>query len=163
MLAIVTAARTARHLARQRPVAPQLSGKLPRPSSAALSVSQRSRLPSNERARNHWSPGSAAFSWNSRRRRPSLTAFPPAHRRKELTQQLRTRRCEWYDTLADVETDQVRELADLARTGRPQPGWAQLMAQMRPVAGTFCGSLWVMGGVCDGAAFRFAWRRFRAA
>ena len=52
-------------------------------------------------------------------------------RRKELTQRLRTRRCEWCDTLTDVEIHQVRKLADLARTGRPQPGWAQLMAKMR--------------------------------
>jgi hypothetical protein len=52
-------------------------------------------------------------------------------RRKELTIRLRARRCEWCDTLTDVETHQVRKLADLTRTGRPQPGWAQLMAKMR--------------------------------
>jgi Type II intron maturase len=52
-------------------------------------------------------------------------------RRKELTIRLRTRRCEWCDTTADVEVHQVRKLADLARTGRPQPGWAQLMTRMR--------------------------------
>jgi hypothetical protein len=52
-------------------------------------------------------------------------------RRKELTTRLRARRCEWCDTLTDVEIHQVRKLADLTRTGRPQPGWAQLMAQMR--------------------------------
>ena len=55
----------------------------------------------------------------------------PPTRRKELTQRLRTRRCEWCDTTADVEIHQVRKLADLARTGRPQPGRAQLMARMR--------------------------------
>jgi hypothetical protein len=55
----------------------------------------------------------------------------PPTRRKELTQRLRTRRCEWCDTLTDVEIHQVRKLADLTRTGRPQPWWAQLMARMR--------------------------------
>jgi len=62
----------------------------------------------------------------------------PPTRRKELTQRLRTRRCEWCDTLTDVETRQVRRLADLARTGRPQPWWAQLMAQMRRKALVVC-------------------------
>jgi hypothetical protein len=52
-------------------------------------------------------------------------------RRKELTIRLRARRCEWCDTLTDVEIHQVRKLADLARAGRPQPGWAQLMTRMR--------------------------------
>ena len=52
-------------------------------------------------------------------------------RRKELTTRLRARRCEWCDALTDVEIHQVRKLADLTRTGRPQPGWAQLMAKMR--------------------------------
>jgi hypothetical protein len=35
---------------------------------------------------------------------------------------LRTRRCEWCDTLTDVETHQVRKLADLARTDGRNPG-----------------------------------------
>jgi hypothetical protein len=52
-------------------------------------------------------------------------------RRKELTIRLRAQRCEWCDTTADVEIHQVRKLADLTRAGRPQPGWAQLMARMR--------------------------------
>ena len=52
-------------------------------------------------------------------------------RRKELTTRLRARRCEWCDTTASVEIHQVRKLADLARAGQPQPGWAQLMAKMR--------------------------------
>ena len=52
-------------------------------------------------------------------------------RRKELTIRLRARRCEWCDTTASVEVHQVRKLADLTRTGRPQPGWAQLMGRMR--------------------------------
>ena len=64
----------------------------------------------------------------------------PPTRRKELTQRLQTRRCEWCDTLTDVETHQVRKLADLARTGRPQPWWAQLMAQMRRKTLVVCAS-----------------------
>jgi hypothetical protein len=64
---------------------------------------------------------------------------PPA-RRKELTQRLRARRCEWCDTLTDVEIHQVRKLADLARTGRPQPWWAQLMARMRRKTLVVCAS-----------------------
>ena len=67
-----------------------------------------------------------------------LPALPA--RRKELTQRLRTRRCEWCDTLTDVETHQVRKLADLTRTGRPQPWWAQLMAQMRRKTLVVCAS-----------------------
>jgi hypothetical protein len=55
----------------------------------------------------------------------------PPTRRKELTQRLRARRCEWCDTRTEVEVHQVRKLADLAGTGRPQPGWAQLMTRMR--------------------------------
>jgi Type II intron maturase len=64
----------------------------------------------------------------------------PPTRRKELTHRLRTRRCEWCDTLTDVEIHQVRKLADLARTGRPQPWWAQLMAQMRRKTLVVCAS-----------------------
>src|SRR5438552_732141 len=64
----------------------------------------------------------------------------PPTRRKELTQRLRTRRCEWCDTTAEVEIHQVRKLADLARTGRPQPWWAQLMSQMRRKTLVVCAS-----------------------
>ena len=67
-----------------------------------------------------------------------LPALPT--RRKELTQRLRIRRCEWCDTLTDVEIHQVRKLADLTRTGRPQPWWAQLMAQMRRKTLVVCAS-----------------------
>ncbi len=55
----------------------------------------------------------------------------PPTRRKELTQRLHKRRCEYCETLAKVEVHQVRTLADLTRAGRPQPRWAQLMARMR--------------------------------
>ncbi len=63
----------------------------------------------------------------------------PPTRRKELIQRLRTRRCEWCDTLTDVEVHQVRKLADLTTAGRPQPGWAQLMARMRRKTLVICG------------------------
>ena len=66
-----------------------------------------------------------------------LPPRPPAAR---ADQRLRTRRCECCDTLTDVETHQVRKLADLARTGRPQPWWAQLMAQMRRKTLVVCAS-----------------------
>ena len=56
---------------------------------------------------------------------------PATSRRKELIHRLRARRCEYCETLADVETHQVRKLADLTRAGRPQPRWAHLMARMR--------------------------------
>jgi len=55
----------------------------------------------------------------------------PATRRKELITRLQAGRCEWCEKRADVEVHQARKLADLARTGRPQPAWAQLMATMR--------------------------------
>jgi hypothetical protein len=55
----------------------------------------------------------------------------PPIRRKELTQRLRARQCEYCETLADMEIHQVRKLADLTRAGRPQPRWAHLMARMR--------------------------------
>jgi retron-type reverse transcriptase len=56
---------------------------------------------------------------------------PAATRRKELITRLLTGRCEWCEQPAQVETHQVRKLADLTRPGQPQPAWAQLMAKMR--------------------------------
>jgi hypothetical protein len=55
----------------------------------------------------------------------------PATRRKELVTRLLTGRCELCEQKTEVETHQVRKLADLTRPGRPQPTWAQLMAKMR--------------------------------
>jgi group II intron reverse transcriptase/maturase len=54
----------------------------------------------------------------------------PATGRKELTTRLLKGLCEWCEQRAPVEVHQVRALADLARPGRPQPGWAHLMATM---------------------------------
>jgi len=55
----------------------------------------------------------------------------PAATRKELVTRLHAGRCEWCEQRAEVEVHQIRKLADLARPGRPQPAWAQLMATMR--------------------------------
>jgi hypothetical protein len=55
----------------------------------------------------------------------------PATTRRQIVTRLQAGRCEWCQQQADVEVHQVRTLADLARPGRPQPEWAQLMASMR--------------------------------
>jgi group II intron reverse transcriptase/maturase len=55
----------------------------------------------------------------------------PATTRKELVTRLYAGRCEWCQRRADVEVHQVRKIADLARSGRPQPAWAHLMTTMR--------------------------------
>jgi len=54
----------------------------------------------------------------------------PATTRREIVTRLRAGRCEWCQQRASVEVHQVRKLADLTRSGRPQPEWAQLMAAM---------------------------------
>ncbi len=55
----------------------------------------------------------------------------PAASRKELIIRLLAGWCEWCERRAKVEVHQVRNLADLTKPGRPQPGWAHLMATMR--------------------------------
>jgi hypothetical protein len=60
-------------------------------------------------------------------RRPT----PVTVRRKELISRLRSGRCELCEQRADVQVHHVRKLADLAKPGRPQPAWAQLMAKKR--------------------------------
>jgi group II intron reverse transcriptase/maturase len=60
-------------------------------------------------------------------RRPTPVAVP----RKELISRLRAGRCELCEQRAEVQVHQVRKLADLARPGKPQPAWAQLMARKR--------------------------------
>jgi group II intron reverse transcriptase/maturase len=56
---------------------------------------------------------------------------PLAHRKtgSELIRRLKRQRCELCDTRTTVDVHQVRSLADLARTGGPQPAWAQVMAK----------------------------------
>jgi group II intron reverse transcriptase/maturase len=56
---------------------------------------------------------------------------PITTRRKELIQRLLAGRCELCEGRARVEVHQVRRLADLTTTGRPQPAWAELMAKRR--------------------------------
>jgi hypothetical protein len=56
---------------------------------------------------------------------------PPRPRRRELITRLLTGQCEMCEQPAPVETHQVRKLADLTRTGQPQPAWAQLMTRKR--------------------------------
>jgi group II intron reverse transcriptase/maturase len=58
---------------------------------------------------------------------------PAITRRKgnELIKRLRAGRCEFCEHRAQVQTHQVRKLADLTQPGRPQPAWAHLMATMR--------------------------------
>jgi group II intron reverse transcriptase/maturase len=51
--------------------------------------------------------------------------------RQELISRLLAGRCEWCEQRATVEIHQVRKLADLTRPGRPQPAWAQIMANRR--------------------------------
>ena len=57
---------------------------------------------------------------------------PVTARRKELISRLRAGRCEWCEKrTTTAEVHHVRKLADLAKPGRPQPAWAQLMAKRR--------------------------------
>jgi group II intron reverse transcriptase/maturase len=57
----------------------------------------------------------------------------PATRRRgsELVRRLRAGRCEWCERRAQVQVHQARRLADLAKPGRPQPAWAQIMVRRR--------------------------------
>jgi group II intron reverse transcriptase/maturase len=55
----------------------------------------------------------------------------PAHPRKELIRRLLADRCELCGHAGPTEVHQVRKLADLAKPGQPQPGWAELMAKRR--------------------------------
>ena len=65
-----------------------------------------------------------------------LTDRQPApatsHRKgNELIKRLRAGRCEICEQRVQVQTHQVRKLADLNQPGRPQPAWTQLMAKIR--------------------------------
>ncbi len=69
-----------------------------------------------------------------RQKKAVINDRPPAPittRRKELVTRLTAGWCEWCKRHGPVETHQVRKLADLDKPGRPQPAWAQLMAQKR--------------------------------
>jgi group II intron reverse transcriptase/maturase len=56
---------------------------------------------------------------------------PTRRKGKELIARLRAGQCELCQLRADVQVHQVRKLADLAKQGRPQPAWTQLMAKRR--------------------------------
>ena len=58
------------------------------------------------------------------------SSVPPTVR-KELISRLRAGRCELCDRRTTVDVHQVRKLADLVTTERPQPAWVQLMAKRR--------------------------------
>ena len=59
------------------------------------------------------------------------TPPPVAVRRKELVTRLQAARCELCKQTGVVEAHHVRRLADLAKPGKPQPVWDQLMAKRR--------------------------------
>lgn len=52
-------------------------------------------------------------------------------RRKELISRLLAGRCEMCQHTGQVQTHQIRTLADLTKPGQPQPVWAVLMAKRR--------------------------------
>ena len=56
---------------------------------------------------------------------------PVTVRRKELISRLWSGRCELCERRAQTQVHQVRKLADLAKPGRSQPAWAQVMAKRR--------------------------------
>jgi retron-type reverse transcriptase len=56
---------------------------------------------------------------------------PSRPRQRELVTRLLAGQCEWCEQPGPVEAHQVRKLADLTRTGQPQPAWAKLMAKKR--------------------------------
>jgi hypothetical protein len=56
---------------------------------------------------------------------------PARPRQRELITRLLTGQCEMCEQPAPVEAHQVRKLADLARTGQPQPARARLMTRKR--------------------------------
>jgi hypothetical protein len=64
----------------------------------------------------------------------------PAIGRKELTDRLLKGRCEWCGQHGPAEVHQVRNLADLAQPGQPQPGWAYVMAKMHRKTLVVCSS-----------------------
>jgi len=64
----------------------------------------------------------------------------PAIGRKELTTRLLKHRCEWCGRHGPAEVHQVRNLADLAQPGQPQPGWANVMAKMHRKTLVVCSS-----------------------
>jgi group II intron reverse transcriptase/maturase len=56
---------------------------------------------------------------------------PVSTRRKQLITRLHAGWCELCDRRAQVQVHQVRRLADLSTSGRPQAAWEQIMAERR--------------------------------
>ena len=75
-----------------------------------------------------------------RQRKAVLTDRQPVPARpcKELIRRLLADRCELCGHAGPTEVHQVRKLADLAKPGQPQPGWAELMAKRRRKALPVC-------------------------
>jgi len=64
----------------------------------------------------------------------------PTYPAKELIDRLRKGRCERCQQTDDIQVHHVRQLADLDRTGRPQPEWAQVMQARRRKSLVVCGN-----------------------
>ena len=63
----------------------------------------------------------------------------PVYPNRQLVTRLLTGRCELCKRTDNITVHHVRTLADLNRTGQPQPPWAQFMAKIRRKALVVCG------------------------
>jgi group II intron reverse transcriptase/maturase len=63
----------------------------------------------------------------------------PLYPNKELIQRLQKGRCELCKRADNIEVHHVRALADLNRSGQPQPEWVQVMARRRRKSLVVCG------------------------
>jgi hypothetical protein len=63
----------------------------------------------------------------------------PVYPNRQLVTRLLTGRCELCKRTDNISVHHVRTLADLNRTGQPQPPWAQFMAKIRRKALVVCG------------------------
>ena len=63
----------------------------------------------------------------------------PIYPNKELIRRLHTGRCEICTRTDNIQVHHVRQLADLSRSGQPQPDWTQIMGKRRRKALVVCG------------------------
>ena len=63
----------------------------------------------------------------------------PVYPNRQLVTRLLRGRCELCTRTDNISVHHVRTLADLDRTGQPQPRWAQVMAKIRRKALVVCG------------------------
>jgi hypothetical protein len=63
----------------------------------------------------------------------------PVYPNKELIRRLRAGRCELCKRADNIQVHHVRALADLNRTGQPQPEWVQVMGKRRRKSLVVCG------------------------